>query len=304
MPWKRRDDMTAPSEGAPLDKSALGEESIDKARRAFDGFLTVAQKAAGQADSTGANVQSHAKSVATKAMVFAEGNVRNAFDLARKLVRAKDLQEVLSLQSDYAKTQMTVIQDQAKELGSILQTTAQNVAQSASQTKKTDSDEAVSGSRAEGDFWTTAEDIGNPRVDEAAFQPSARAIAVLRGVDIARRDLVDAGGTYDAIEVQHLLNLPSEDELDGLVNDRSILSLKNSRQEIRFPTFQFRPDGSLVDGIGSVMKLLPTQNAWAVLNFMVRSQLQLGNRRPIDLLRAGEVELVLKAAQSVGVQGT
>ncbi len=72
-------------------------------------------------------MQSNAKTIGTKAMGFAEANVRSAFDLAQKLVRAKDLQEVLALQSDYAKTQMTTIQEQAKELGSIVQTTAQGV---------------------------------------------------------------------------------------------------------------------------------------------------------------------------------
>ena len=76
-------------------------------------------------------------------MGFAESNVRSAFDLAQKLVRAKDLQEVLALQTDYAKTQMTTIQDQAKELGSIMQTTAQGVVQSASSSMKSAADEAM-----------------------------------------------------------------------------------------------------------------------------------------------------------------
>ena len=139
--------MPTPSYEIPSDMRDMAEKSVDQASRAFDGFMTAAQKAAGQADTTAATVQSNAKSMGTKAMGFAETNVRSAFDLARKLVRAKDLQEVLALQSDYAKSQMTTIQEQAKELGSIMQSTAQGVAQSASQSVKAATDEVMNKTR-------------------------------------------------------------------------------------------------------------------------------------------------------------
>jgi hypothetical protein len=51
-----------------------------------------------------------------KAMSFAENNVNAAFDLAQKLVRAKDVNEVLALQSEFAKSQMAAMQTQAKGL--------------------------------------------------------------------------------------------------------------------------------------------------------------------------------------------
>lgn len=123
--------MNTPSYEIPSDMRDLAEKSVDQARKAFEGFVTAAQKAAGQADDTAASVQSNAKSLGTKAMSFAEQNVRTAFDLAQKLVRAKDLQEVFSLQSEYAKSQLTTIQEQAKELGSIVQTAAQGAVHSA-----------------------------------------------------------------------------------------------------------------------------------------------------------------------------
>jgi phasin len=136
--------MPTPSYEIPSDMRDMAEKSVDQASRAFDGFISAAQKAAGQADSTASTVQANAKTIGTKAMGFAEANVRSAFDLARKLVRAKDLQEVLALQTDYAKTQMTTIQEQAKELGGIVQTTAQGVAQSASASVKSAADQATS----------------------------------------------------------------------------------------------------------------------------------------------------------------
>ena len=59
-----------------------------------------------------------------KAVSFAESNVNAAFDLAEKLVHAKDVQEVMQLQTEYLKAQMATIQDQAKELGDVMQKAA------------------------------------------------------------------------------------------------------------------------------------------------------------------------------------
>ena len=133
--------MTTPSYEVPSDMRDLAEKSVDQARRAFDGFMTAAQKAAGQADTSATSMTSNAKSLGSKAMGFAENNVRSAFDLAQKLVRAKDLQEVLALQSDYAKSQMSAIQEQAKELGSLMQ----GAIQSAASTMKSAADQATQG---------------------------------------------------------------------------------------------------------------------------------------------------------------
>ncbi len=133
--------MTTPSYEVPSDMRDLAEKSVDQARRAFDGFMTAAQKAAGQADTSAASMTTNAKSLGSKAMGFAENNVRSAFDLAQKLVRAKDLQEVLALQSDYAKSQMSAIQEQAKELGSLMQ----GAVQSAASTMKSATDQATQG---------------------------------------------------------------------------------------------------------------------------------------------------------------
>ena len=133
--------MPTPSYEVPSDMRDLAEKSVDQARRAFDGFMTAAQKAAGQADTSAASMTTNAKSLGSKAMGFAESNVRSAFDLAQKLVRAKDLQEVLTLQSDYAKSQMSTIQEQAKELGSLMQ----GAVQTAASTMKSATEEATHG---------------------------------------------------------------------------------------------------------------------------------------------------------------
>jgi hypothetical protein len=41
-----------------------------------------------------------------------------------------------------------------------------------------------------------------------------------------------------------------------------------------------------------------------VLNFLVRPDPRLSGRKPIDLLRAGEIDLVVDAARRMGQQGS
>jgi phasin len=57
------------------------------------------------------------KDVSTKAVSFAEKNVTAAFDLAEKLVHAKDVSEMMALQTEFLKAQMEAVQAQARELG-------------------------------------------------------------------------------------------------------------------------------------------------------------------------------------------
>jgi phasin len=105
----------------PNELRDFAERSVEQARKAFEGFLTVAQRASGVAGDTTATSQSGAKTVSAHVLSYTERNVNAAFDLAQKLVRAKDPQEALALQNEYLRTQLAVLQEQAKELGAIVQ---------------------------------------------------------------------------------------------------------------------------------------------------------------------------------------
>jgi len=103
----------------PSEMRDFAEKSVEQARKAFEGFVGAAQKAAAAMEATPFPLPMQAKELGTKAMSFAEANVKAAFDLAQKLVHARDMQEVLALQSEYLRAQMAAIQEQARELGGI-----------------------------------------------------------------------------------------------------------------------------------------------------------------------------------------
>lgn len=108
----------------PTEMRDFAERSVEQARKAFEGFVGAAQKAAGTMESATDNLRTGARDVSGKAMSFAEANVKAAFDHAQKLVKAKSLQEVMQLQSDYVRTQMASLQEQAKDIGATVQKSA------------------------------------------------------------------------------------------------------------------------------------------------------------------------------------
>ncbi len=120
MDRERKNIMTNSPFEIPNEMRDLAERSLDQARKAFEGFLGVAQRAAGVAGDT-ADANPGMKAVGAHVLAYTEQNVNAAFDLANKLVRVKDPQEALALQSEYMKTQLAALQTQAKELATAIQ---------------------------------------------------------------------------------------------------------------------------------------------------------------------------------------
>src|ERR1700748_422325 len=85
----------------PKEMRSMAEASFDQARQAFEKFLAAAQQTAGSIEEQRETVRAGAKDIGTKAMAFAEKNVRASLDYAEALVHAKDLTEVLRLNGDY-----------------------------------------------------------------------------------------------------------------------------------------------------------------------------------------------------------
>jgi phasin len=93
------------------------EQSVAQAKKAFDDFITAAQKAVTVFEGHAAGATANAINIGEKAMAFAEKNVATSFEFARKVVRAKDIQELTQLQTEFVKTQMPAFVEQARALG-------------------------------------------------------------------------------------------------------------------------------------------------------------------------------------------
>jgi len=89
---------------------AIAEQNLDQSRAAFEGLLTVARNAVREVDQQTAAICQHSISLA-------EETLTNTFDFAHKLVRVKEPQELVQLQSEFVSRQAQLLGDQTKELG-------------------------------------------------------------------------------------------------------------------------------------------------------------------------------------------
>jgi phasin len=107
----------------PTEMRNLAAQSVEQAKKAFDDFITAAQKSVTAVEGHAAGAQARTKNIGEKAMAFAEENVATSFEFAQKVVRAKDIQELTQLQTEFVQTQMSTFVEQASALG---QTVAQD----------------------------------------------------------------------------------------------------------------------------------------------------------------------------------
>lgn len=139
--------------------------------------------------------------------------------------------------------------------------------------------------------------------ERSAYEPDARARALARGLKMRRDDLARAGGTYELDDVRELMNGVTVQAVGKRVREGSLLAVPGPSNRRRYPTMQFTADGGVVPGLKAVTEAFPSKSPWMLLNFLVNPEARLGDRAPIDLLRAGQVDPVVRAARAVGQQG-
>lgn len=126
---------------------------------------------------------------------------------------------------------------------------------------------------------------------------SARARALARGMRMKCMDLDTAGGGLSLEAVAELLDEPAS-KIADLARHEALLAIPTDAGLI-FPAIQFSGHSPL-RGLPEFLSIFPDQNPWVRLNYLVNPEQRLGGRRPIDLLRSGEVDQAIAAARLVG----
>ncbi|WP_024514536.1 phasin [Bradyrhizobium sp. Tv2a-2] len=93
----------------PAELRDMAEKTIDQAERAFGMFFDAASKSITTIPGPGTEVSKQALSLT-------EQNMKAAFEHARKLVHATDLQEAMRIQSDFLRTQFTNAGEHMREI--------------------------------------------------------------------------------------------------------------------------------------------------------------------------------------------
>lgn len=113
----------------PQQLRELAERNVEQARAAYGQFMDAMVQATGMwSTAMPANAMTSGfKVVQDRGIRFAKQNAEACFALATELANAKDLQDVLAIQSRYAQTQMQAYALQAQELGRLMAEATQNI---------------------------------------------------------------------------------------------------------------------------------------------------------------------------------
>ena len=94
------------------------ETSIAQAKQAIDQCLRQATNLQEKVDASAQSVQAGARAMSQNVLAAAEANINASFDFAQQLVRAKDPQEIVTLQQRFLQQQLERLQDQMNQIGS------------------------------------------------------------------------------------------------------------------------------------------------------------------------------------------
>jgi hypothetical protein len=125
--------------------------------------------------------------------------------------------------------------------------------------------------------------------------------AFIRGIQDQRRLIEQHGGSLSAGQIAQMLGITRQ-AVDKRRRSHTLLALSMGRHGYRYPVWQFTKSGPLA-GLEDVLQALEPHDEWMQIAFFVGKNPRLGDETPVDMLRGGKVERVVKAARVYGEHG-
>jgi len=153
---------------------------------------------------------------------------------------------------------------------------------------------------ASSDFELLLSLLEQPEVLGALSTKDPLAAAKLRGLH-AQLQLLDAeGGCVSAEDAGDLIGIKKAAVHKARAEGR-LLGLPRGQNQFVFPVWQFR-EGRLLNGLKQVYAQLDC-SPWMKASFMLSANTSLNDESPLTVLRRGEIEKVVKAANRIGEHG-
>ncbi len=134
----------------------------------------------------------------------------------------------------------------------------------------------------------------------AAAKQSPLLPALLRGAEQRQTLLRADGGSLSGEQTATALGV-SRQAVDKQRQRGRLLAVREGAAW-RYPAWQLA-DGRVLPGLPEVLRVLRVQSPWTVMAFVLSRNARLGSRRPLDLLRRGSAEPVVRAAEAYGEHG-
>lgn len=122
--------------------------------------------------------------------------------------------------------------------------------------------------------------------------------ALARGLSVREEMANDEGGSVSSSEAGHRLGISKQAAINQY-HAGKLLAWKSEKQgALLFPVWQFA-DGGRLPGLPEVLEKLHASqmlDEWGKIGFFLQTSARLGQRRPLDLLRDNQKDLVMQAA--------
>ncbi|MGB0087594.1 MAG: phasin family protein [Rhodomicrobiaceae bacterium] len=115
----------APEFEIPSSVREIASRSVEQVKDAYGRFVEATRQAQDMVAKSTAVLATGAKEMNEKVLGFAETNTKASFEVASRLAQARDVKEVLEIQTQFARTQMEAYAQQAQELARIIASSAQ-----------------------------------------------------------------------------------------------------------------------------------------------------------------------------------
>jgi hypothetical protein len=160
--------------------------------------------------------------------------------------------------------------------------------------------EAVGASTDTDVLFTSLRDAAAIGAEIVPDKPDPLTEAFLRGSAMKRAMLKAEGGALSAQQLADHLGITPQGL--GRKRERNQVFWLGIGDGYVYPAFQIGRNG-LLRGIREVLDAFTVDDPWMRVNFMLTGDARLGGRRPINLLRAGKIDDVVKAALAYGEHG-
>jgi hypothetical protein len=112
----------------PQELRQLAEENVERARQLYLQFMDgIGQAIATWSSASSGVIAPGFREVQERAVKFANENADAAFKLAKDVAQAKDLHELIDLQTRYVQSQMKWYADQTQEFGRLMAKAVSNM---------------------------------------------------------------------------------------------------------------------------------------------------------------------------------
>jgi hypothetical protein len=155
--------------------------------------------------------------------------------------------------------------------------------------------------KAPSEFETILHTLERPEVAAVVRDQDPLAMARLRGIEAKRRILTNGGGMLSAEKVGEILTM-SRQAVEKRRKAGRLIGVSLGRRGFGYPAWQFSERGTLA-GLEAVLEALKPHDAWTKLVFFTSENAVTDGKKPLDMLRLGDIKKVVAAARTYGEQG-